>query len=78
VPLMVILFIVAEAIAFVVVYRGSDFRNPFHDFVQAYFGTLGIIQIVVGFVIAFFLPYLLKKGEGKAVNFPARGKKTEP
>jgi len=78
VPIMVILFIVAEAIAFVVVYRGSDFRNPFHDFVQAYFGTLGIIQIVVGFVIAFFLPYLLKKGEGKAVNFPARGKKTEP
>lgn len=62
---MAILFICAEYLAFVVVYRGSDLLNPFHLFLKANTDIMDIAQIVLGFLLSVSLPYWLKLGEGK-------------
>lgn len=60
---MAILFVLAEYIAFAVIYRGSDLKDPFKLFVDANTGAMDIVQVVMGFSLAFALPFWLKLGE---------------
>jgi hypothetical protein len=66
--IMVVLFFCAEVGGYLIVYRGSNLANHFHDFVKAYTKPLDIVQIALGFAIALVLPYLFKRYEGEPVR----------
>lgn len=60
---MASLFLVAESLAFAVVYRGTNIADPLSRFLRANTGAIDIVQVVMGFVLAFALPFWLKLGE---------------
>ena len=60
---MASLFLVAESLAFAVVYRGTNIADPLSRFLKANTDVLDIVQVVIGFALAFALPFWLKLGE---------------
>lgn len=62
---MIALTLVAEYFAFSIVYRNatSAIGPPFPDFLAKYFKPLDTLQVVIGLLLAFSIPFFLKAGE---------------
>jgi len=67
---MAALFLVAESLAFAVIYRGTNIADPLSRFLKANTDPLDIIQVALGFVLAAALPFWLKLGERRPPEAP--------
>lgn len=55
--------IAGQYLAFLALYGGTDLKNPGTAFVEQNFGLLNLALIILGFVVALLLPYVLKQSE---------------